>query len=74
MGMEFGFTKRNRCWKSGLPVDSPLALFWDSKNSPNLYEMDHKCPCVLAFELFDMNGLVCVEINLGSWSIKELLG
>ena len=74
MGMEFGFTKRNRCWKSGLPVDSPLALFWDYKNSPNLYEMDHKCPCVLAFELFDMNGLVCVEINLGSWSIKELLG
>ena len=74
MGMEFGFTKRNQCWKSGLPVDSPLALFWDCKNSPNLYEMDHKCPCVLAFELFDMNGLVCVEINLGSWSIKELLG
>ena len=55
-------------------MDSPLALFWDCKNSPNLYEMDHKCPCVLAFELFDMNGLVCVEINLGSWSIKELLG
>ena len=74
MGMEFGFTKRNRCWKSGLPVDSPLALFWDCKNSPNLYEMDHKCPCVLAFELFDMNGLVCVEINLGNWLIKELLG
>ena len=74
MGMEIGITKRNRCWKSGLPVDSPLALFWDCKNSPNLYEMDHKCPCVLAFELFDMNGLVCVEINLGSWSIKELLG
>ena len=74
MGMEFGFTKRNRCWKSGLPVDSPLALFWDCKNSPNLYEMDNKCPCVLAFEVFDMNGLVCVEINLGSWSIKELLG
>ena len=47
MGMKFGSTKRNRCRKSGLPVDSPLALFWDCKNSPNLYEMDHKCPFVL---------------------------
>ena len=45
MGMEFGSTKRNRCRKSGLPVDSPLALFWDCKNSPSLYEMDLKCPC-----------------------------
>ena len=44
MGMEFGSTKKNRCWKSGLPMDNPLAMFWDCKNSPNLYEMDHKCP------------------------------
>ena len=29
MGMEFGSTKRNRCWMSGLPTDNPLALFWD---------------------------------------------
>ena len=36
MGMEFGFIKRNRCRKSVLPVDSPLALFWDCKNSPSL--------------------------------------
>ena len=48
MGMEFGSTKRNRCWESGLPVDSPLALFWDCKNSSILYEMDYKCPFVLA--------------------------
>ena len=52
MGMEFGSTKRNRCRGSGLPV------FWDCKNSPSSYEMDHKCPCVLAWELFDVNGLV----------------
>ena len=42
---------------------SPLVLFWTVKNSPNSYEMDHKCPCVLAWELFDVNGLVCVEID-----------
>ena len=40
------------------------ALFWDCKNSPSLYGMDHKCPCVLALELFDVSGL--------SWLIKEI--
>ena len=34
MRMEIGSTKRNRCRKCGLPVDSPLTLFWDCKNSP----------------------------------------
>ena len=48
MGMKFGSTKSNRCRKSGLPVDSPLAQFWDCKNSPSLHEMGHKCPWVLA--------------------------
>ena len=56
MRMEFGSTKRNRCRGSGLPVDSQLVLFC-------LYEMNHKCPCVLAWELFDVNGLVCMEID-----------
>ena len=63
MVMEFGSAKENRCWMSGLPMDSPLALFWDCKNSPSLCEMDHKRPCVLALKLFEMNGLSCVEIN-----------
>ena len=45
-------------------MDSPLALFWDCKNSPSLYEMDHKCSCALALELFDVSGL--------SWLIKEI--
>ena len=62
--MEFDFTKRNRCRRSGLPVNSPLALFWDCKNSPSLYEMDHICPCVSVLELFDGSGL--------SWLIKEI--
>ena len=44
-------------------MDGPLALFWDCKNSPSLYEMDHKCPCVLALELLEENDLSCVEIN-----------
>ena len=36
IAMEIGFTKRNRCRKCGLPVDSPLTLFWDCKNSPGV--------------------------------------
>ena len=64
IAIEFSSTKRNRCRRSGPPVDSPLALFWDCKNSPSLYEMDHKCPCVLTLELFDVSGL--------SWLIKEI--
>ena len=44
MDMEIGSAKKNRCWMSGLPTDNPLALFWDCKNNPSLYEMDQKCP------------------------------
>ena len=34
-----------------------------------------KGPCVLAFKLCELNGLVCVGINFKeSWLIKELLG
>ena len=34
MGMEFGPTKWNRCWVSGLPMDSPLFYFGTVKISP----------------------------------------
>ena len=63
MAMEFGSAKKNRYWISGLPTDSPLALFWDCKNSPSLNEMDHKRPCVLALKLVEVNGLSCLEID-----------
>ena len=57
MAMEFGSAKKNRCWMSGLPTDIPLDLFWDCKNSPSLYEMDQKRPCVVCMKLVEMNGL-----------------
>ena len=72
MAMEFGFAKKNRCWMSGLPTDSSLALFWDCKNNPSLYEMDHKRPCVLALKLFEVNGLGCVEINKLTYKLDVL--
>ena len=34
MGMEFGPTKWNRCWVSGLPMDNPLLCFGTVKISP----------------------------------------
>ena len=74
MGKKFGFKERNRDWTSGLPVDSPLLGFGTVKISPGLCELDKNHPCVLAFDLCELNGLVCVEINLESWSIKELMG
>ena len=29
MAMEIGFKKWNKCLMSGLPTDSPLAMFWN---------------------------------------------
>ena len=63
MAMELGSTNFSRCWMSGLPTDSPLALFWDCKNSPSLYEIDQKGPCIVCMKLFEVNGLSCVEID-----------
>ena len=63
MAMEFGSTKWNRCVVSGLPTDSPLFCFGTVKNSPGLYDLDQKRPCVVCMKLFELNGLCCVEIN-----------
>ena len=63
MAMKLGSTKRNRCVVSGLPMDSPLLCFVTVKNSPDLYELDQKRPCVVCMKLFEVNSLSCVEIN-----------
>ena len=51
MGMEFGSTKRNQCRRSGLPVDSPLALFCDCKNSPGVVKIGPKTSMYCGLEL-----------------------
>ena len=63
MAMELSSTKWNRCLVSGLPTDNPLLYFRTVKNSPGLYELDQKRPCVVCMKLFEVNGLSCVEIN-----------
>ena len=60
--MEIGSTKRNRCRKCGLPVDSPLLCFGTIKTVPGLCEMDKYCPCVVCSKLYERNGLHCVEL------------
>ena len=47
MAMDFWFTKWNRGWTSGLPMDSPMLGFGTVKISPRLCELDKKCPCVV---------------------------
>ena len=63
MAMDFGFTKWNRGLTSGLPMDSPLLDFGTVKNSPGLYDLDQKRPCVVCMKLFELNGWCFVEIN-----------
>ena len=41
------FTKWNRGWTSGLPMDSPLLGFRIVKISPGLCELDKNHPCVV---------------------------
>ena len=76
IAMEIGFKNWNRCRMSGLPVDSPLTLFWDCKNSPGFVINGLKLSMCFGMKLYEMSDLIwCgVEINLESWSIKELLG
>ena len=63
MAIDIGLRKWNQCLVSGLPTDSPLLCFRTVKNSLGLYELDQKCPCVVCMNLFEVNGLSCVEIN-----------
>ena len=48
MAVEIGFKKWNKCWMSGLPTDSPHALFLGLlKIVPGLCELDQNRPCVM---------------------------
>ena len=44
----------------GQPTCSVLGLL---KTVPGLCEMDQKCPCVKCRKLFEVNGLICVEMD-----------
>ena len=53
MAMDFGFTKWNRGWTSGLPMDNPLLGFGTIKISPGLCELDQKFSMCCVLELLN---------------------
>ena len=57
LGMEIGSTKRNRCRKCGLPVGSPLTLFWDCKNSLGFVINGLKLSMCFGMKLYEMDDL-----------------
>ena len=65
MGKKFGSKKWNRGWTCGLPVDSPLTLFWDCKNSPGFVINGLKLSMCFGMKLYEMSDLIWYgeEIN-----------
>ena len=57
MALEIGFKKWNQCLISGLPMDSPPALFWDFKKKSRVWVNWTKNVHMLYMELFKRNGL-----------------
>ena len=51
MDMDFGFTKWNRCWVSGLSVDNPLFCFKTVKNSLGFVQIGPKSSMFCVLEL-----------------------
>ena len=71
MGMEIGSTKRNRCRKCGLPVDSPLTLFWDCKNSPGFVINGLKLSMCFGMKLYEMSDLIWCGVEINRLMINE---
>ena len=44
-------------------MDSPLALFWDCKNSPRFVRNGPKTSMCWVLEIDEKNGLICVEMD-----------
>ena len=47
----------------GCPWITHLLCFGTVKTVPGLCEMDQKRPCVKCRKLFEVNGLICVEMD-----------
>ena len=71
MGMKIGSTKRNRRRKCGLPVDSPLPLFWDCKNSPGFVINGLKLSMRFSMKLYEMSDLIWCGVGINRLMLKE---
>ena len=63
MDVEFSSAKKNQGWMSGLPTESPRALFRNCKNSPVFFGNGPKRSMCWVLEIDEMNGLICVEMD-----------
>ena len=71
IAMEIGFTKRNRCRKCGLPVDSPLPLFWDCKNSPGFVINGLKLSMCFGMKLYVLCDLIWCGVEINRLMLNE---
>ena len=71
LGMEIGSTKRNRCRKCGLPVDSPLTMFWDCKNSPGFVINGLKLSMCFGMKLYKMSDLIWCGVEINRLMLNE---
>ena len=39
------------------------SVFGTVKTVPGMCEMDKNCPCVVCLKWYEMNGLICVELD-----------
>ena len=65
------FQKRNRCRKCGLPVDSPLTLFWDCKNSPGFVINGLKLSMCFGMKLYEMSDLIWCGVEINRLMLNE---
>ena len=66
MAMDFGFTKWNRCWVSGLPIDNPLFCLGRLKSVPgcvNWTKIVHVLWLELCGIVMSSSELICMLVD-----------
>ena len=71
IAMEIGFKNLNRCRMSGLPVDSPLTLFWDCKNSPGFVINELKLSMCFGMKLYEMSDSIWCGVKINRLMLNE---
>ena len=71
IAMKIGSTKRNRCRKCGLPVDSPLTLFWNCKNSPGFVINGLKLSMCFGMKLYVLCDLIWCGVEINRLMLNE---
>ena len=51
------FQKAEQIFDEWAAHGQPTVMFWDCKNSPDLYELDKKRPCIVCMKLLEVHEL-----------------